>query len=151
MQQFTEFAVNHWDLFLALAVILAMLTFNLFGSRLRGFQDIGPLEAVQLINQQNAALVDVREANELQEGQIPNSLHIPLAAFGKRLDELQAHKDKPVIIGCRSGHRSARACAMLRKQGFESVYNLRGGVMAWQSANLPLSRGESKSRKKKSK
>ena len=55
------------------------------------------------------------------------------------LDEtFEKYKDKPVIVVCRSGSRSASGCAMLKKQGFDQVYNLRGGLMAWKNANLPI-------------
>mgnify|MGYP000494151961 CR=1 FL=1 len=49
-------------------------------------------------------------------------------------------KGKPIVAVCRSGSRSGSACNMLRKNGFENVKNLRGGMMAWESANLPVKR-----------
>jgi rhodanese-related sulfurtransferase len=53
---------------------------------------------------------------------------------------LQRHKDKPIVVACRSGAQSSMACQMLRKAGFAEVYNLSGGVLAWQNASLPLTR-----------
>ena len=149
MHQFGEFFFNHWDLFAALAIILAMLVFQTFGARLRGYKEIDPQGAVHLINQQDALLVDVREDREYRDGFIVGSQHIPLGKFGSRTDELEPYRDKPVIVGCRSGSRSATACAMLRKKGFGDVYNLRGGIMAWQSAGLPLSKEGGKRKKKR--
>ncbi len=148
MSQFIEFAIKHWDLFLALAIILFMMFSGGLTSRLRGFTEIGATEAVQLINHEGATLLDVREDKEYQDGHILDSIHIPLGKLAGRLDELEALKSKPLVIGCRSGHRSATACAQLRKQGFEKVYNLKGGVMAWQSAGLPLQKPGKKKRRK---
>ncbi len=138
MSQFLEFATNHWDLFAALAIILVMLMGGSLSSRLRGFTQIEPTDAVRLINHEEAVVVDVREEKEVAEGTILDSLHIPLGALGDRLNELANSREKPIIVSCRSGHRSATACARLRKEGFETVYNLKGGVLAWQNAGLPL-------------
>lgn len=148
MQQFGEFFINHWDLFLALFVTLGMLVYSSFAARLRGYQEVPPLEAVQLINHDDALLVDVREDSEYATGHVQDSIHIPLGRLSERMAELDAYKGRAVVVGCRSGHRSARACAMLRKQGFEKVYNLRGGILAWESASLPMSKGGNKRKKK---
>ncbi len=148
MQKLFEFVVNHWDLFLALAIILAMMFGGGLSRRLKGYKEVETLDAVQLINHQDALLVDVREDSEYREGHVSGSLHIPLGSLDRRADELAKHRDKPIIVGCRSGHRSARGCAILRKHGFENVYNLKGGMMAWQNAGMPLSKpGKSKKRK----
>ena len=88
----------------------------------------------------NAVVLDVREDNEYLKGHIINSVHIPLSYLSNRIGELDKHKDKPIIVSCRSGQRSGQACAMLKKQGFENVYNLSGGMMAWQNDNLPVTK-----------
>jgi rhodanese-related sulfurtransferase len=138
MNQYVEFATNHLYLTTAFIVLSLMLIYSFIGNRLRGFGAIVPAEAIRLINRENALILDVREENEFLSGHIVNSLHIPLSFLGKRLDELQKHKDKPIIVGCKSGQRSASACTLLKKQGFEQIYNLQGGIAAWQSDNLPL-------------
>lgn len=138
MSQYLEFATNHWDLFLALGVILAMLVSNTLGSRLRGYQEVEPTDAVRIFNHEEGVMLDVREDKEYVEGHILDSLHIPLGTLAGRLGELANLREKPIIVSCRSGHRSATACARLRKEGFEKVYNLKGGVLAWQNAGLPL-------------
>lgn len=147
MQQFFQFALHHWDLFLALFVILAMLVKHSFAARISGYQDLAPLEAVQLMNHEDAMVVDVREESEFKQGHLQNAMHIPLGALHSRVGELEQYKAKAVIVGCRSGARSARACGLLRKQGFEKVFNLRGGILAWENANLPIDKG-GKRRKK---
>jgi len=148
MSRFIEFAINHWDLFLALAILLFMMFSAGLTSRLRGFREIGPADAVQLINHSDAALLDVREDKEYQDGHILDAIHIPLGKLAGRLDELDSLRQKPLIVSCRSGHRSATACAQMRKNGFEEIYNLKGGVMAWQSAGLPMQKpGKKKKRK----
>lgn len=138
MPQLLEFVTNHWDLFLALVIILFMMFGGGLGSRLRGFSQVSALEAVQLLNHNDAVLLDVREDSEFKDGHIIDAMHIPLGKLGERMGELEKFREKSIIVSCRSGHRSSSACARLRKNGFETVYNLKGGVMAWQSAGLPL-------------
>jgi rhodanese-related sulfurtransferase len=116
----------------------AMLLWPLVRGRVAGVAEVDTLEAVQLINQQDALLLDVREDSEYESGHIPNSKHIPQGRVGERLKELEKYKGKPVVVLCRSGNRSTAACSLLRKQGFSDVRSLKGGIEAWQQASLPV-------------
>jgi rhodanese-related sulfurtransferase len=149
MSQYIEFVTNHWDLFAALAIILAMLAGNTLGSRLRGYRQLEPVDAVRVFNHEDAVMLDVREDKEYTDGHILDSLHIPLGKLNDRMDELANMREKAIIVSCRSGHRSASACAKLRKEGFETVYNLKGGVLAWQNAGLPLQKKKQAKGKKR--
>jgi rhodanese-related sulfurtransferase len=103
--------------------------------------DISPQQAVQIMSHENGSLVlDVREDAEFKTGHIKDSVHIPLGALKSRLSELEKSKEKNIIVGCRSGSRSGRACSLLKKNGFDKVHNLRGGVIAWENDNLPMSK-----------
>jgi len=93
---------------------------------------------VQLINRRDAVVVDVREADEYRAGHIANSRHIPMGQVGERMKEMEKLKAKPIIVACRSGSRSASVIGVLQKSGFEEVYGLRGGILAWQQASMPL-------------
>ena len=73
-------------------------------------------------------LIDVREADEFAEGHLPGAINLPLSAFLERYEELD--KDKPYYIICRSGARSAQACAFLEEEGYD-VTNVAGGTIAW--------------------
>ena len=150
MSQFIEFVINRWDLFLALAIILALMFGGGIMRRIRGYKEIEASKAVLMLNHDDAVILDVREESEVQQGHVIDAIHIPLGKLADRIAELDAYKDKEVIVNCRSGHRSASACVRLRKSGFEKVYNLKGGIMAWQNAGLPLHKpGKSKKRKEK--
>lgn len=138
MSQFTSFVINHWELFLALVIIIALLFASNLQSALSGVAQIGPADAIKMINHEKAIVIDVREDKEFVEGHIINSIHVPLGSVQQRIDELKSHSNKPIIVSCRSGARSNTACGILRKNGFENVFNLKGGVMAWQNASLPL-------------
>jgi molybdopterin/thiamine biosynthesis adenylyltransferase/rhodanese-related sulfurtransferase len=74
-------------------------------------------------------LIDVREPHEYQIASIPGAILIPLGEIGRRLDELDTTAD--IVIHCKSGMRSARACGVLKANGFEHVRNMKGGILAW--------------------
>ena len=115
-----------------------MLFWSFFGNRIRGIKEADCTAALQLINHKKALVLDVREESEYKAGHILNSKWIPLGKLSERVGELEKYKEQPVVVVCRSGNRSGSACTALGKYGFTQAYNLAGGVMAWQKANLPL-------------
>ncbi len=81
-------------------------------------------------------IIDVREMGEIHAGTIQGAQPMPLATVPLKLNELE--KDKTLVMICRSGARSAQACAFLQQQGFDNVVNLRGGMFAWAGAGKPI-------------
>jgi len=138
MDQLITFASHNTILVVAIVLVTLMLIHSLVGEKLRGYSSISPAESTKMINHDDALIIDVRESNEYSGGHIINSLHIPLASIKSRLGEIEKYKNRKLILACRSGSRSSSACATLKKEGFEQVFNLSGGVTAWESANLPL-------------
>jgi rhodanese-related sulfurtransferase len=138
MDQLITFTSNNIILVGAIVLISLMLLHSFVGEKLRGYSSVSPTQSTLMINREDALILDVRENNEYSEGHIINSVHIPLSNLKTRLSDIEKHKTQKVIVACRSGHRSSQACVTLKKAGFEQVFNLSGGVMAWGSANLPL-------------
>jgi rhodanese-related sulfurtransferase len=101
---------------------------------------VSSARATQLINREDAQVIDVRDQAEWAKGRISGSRHIPLAELDKRMGELEKFKQRPVIVACASGSRSSSACSALRKAGFEQVFALDGGLGAWEQAGLPLTK-----------
>lgn len=99
---------------------------------------IDAAEAARRLAAGEIVLVDVREKAEWRSGHARGARHVPLSRLGKHLEELAAH-GPPVAFVCRSGHRSAAACAAARRNGIE-VVNVRGGMSAWLRAGLPVTR-----------
>jgi len=139
MEQLLEFAGNHTLLVGAFMAVLTALIWNLIADP-GGKNAVDPLAATTMINHDDAVVLDVRSMKEFQDGHIVNSINIPLNGLGNNLKQMEKHRDKPVVIVCRSGSRSGSACSVLRKNGFENVKNLRGGMLAWENANLPVKR-----------
>ena len=77
----------------------------------------------------NVRVIDVRQPAELLRGIIPGSEGVPMHTIPLRMSELS--KDVKTVLVCHSGARSAQACMYLMQQGYENVFNLRGGMMAW--------------------
>lgn len=133
--EFVKFATqNLWLIGLALGSA-GMLVWPM----LRGGASVTTNEAVMLINH-GALVLDVREDVEFAIGHIADARHIPLSQLAARVNELEKWKGKPLVVNCQSGMRSAKACAVLKKNGFAQVSNLAGGLAAWQSAKLPVTR-----------
>jgi rhodanese-related sulfurtransferase len=118
-----------------------MLLLPFFKKSAGGATSLSATEAVNLINRNNALVLDVRELTEFETGHIVNAKHIPLAALAERMNELKKYKDKPILVNCQRGMRSAKACDILRKAEFTQVHNLQGGIEAWLSAKLPVIKG----------
>lgn len=138
--QLIEFAGNHRLLVLALIAILVMLIVSEIQQRLSRVKVVSHSEAIRLLNHENAVMIDMRSDKDYREGHIVNAVHLP-AGTGEVPASLNKHRERPVIVYCERGQRSNAVCNRLSKQGFESVYNLKGGVLAWQKAELPLSKG----------
>lgn len=81
----------------------------------------------------NSVIVDVRTDDEVAEGFIPNALHVDIYKGQGFIDDIEKlDKTKNYYIYCRSGGRSAQACAVMNSLGFENTYNLVGGFSEWQ-------------------
>ena len=142
--QVIEFSANHPLLMLAFVSVLGLILFTEFRNFSKKFSPIGPAAAISLINNEKTVLLDVRENNEIDSGMLNNAIHIPLSTLNKRLPELDKYKNDSVLVYCRSGNRSGSVCRMLTGRGFEKVFNLVGGILAWQDAHLPVIKNKKK-------
>ncbi len=133
-----SFIINNWMLELIIVLSGAMLLWPLVQGRFSKMKEVGTLQATQLINRNNAVLLDVRAANEFAVGHLPNAVNIPLAELGTRGAELAKLTARPVIAYCDRGQRSRAAGSALAKLGFADIYQLTGGLKAWKDAGLPV-------------
>jgi len=115
-----------------------MLLWSFLGNRVRGVKEVDNAGALQLINHKNALVLDVRDEEEFKAGHILNAESIPLLSLKERIGELERRQERAIVVVCRSGSRSATATALLNNRGFNQVYNLTGGMMGWQKADLPV-------------
>ncbi len=140
LTQISEFAVNHPFLVLAFVVLLVLVVANELKNATQRFASLTPAAAVQLMNNDDIVVLDVREPTETAAGKIAKAIQIPVGAVKTRIAELDKHKNKTVLVYCKTGARSGAACKELSNNGFDKVYSLNGGLLAWQEAHLPISK-----------
>jgi len=137
MSRFVEFVRNNLLLFVVALVSGGMLLWPLV-RRTTGGPWVNTTQATQLINREDALVVDVREPNEFATGHVLGAKNLPLAKLGASGADLAKKKERPVIVYCDGGERSAKALAALKKHGYTRVATLSGGIAAWQQAGLPV-------------
>lgn len=129
--------VTHNIIWIVLAAVSGgMLVYPMLSGAVSN--SLSPAQAVLLINRQNGLVLDVRSEEEYQTSFIAGSRNIVLSDLEKRSAELAKFRSKPVVVVCASGNRSAKAVGVLRKAGFEQVFNLEGGLNAWRDAGQPV-------------
>jgi SulP family sulfate permease len=100
-----------------------------------------PVSEFQKLSQrEDALLLDIRELDEFERGHLPGARLLPLRRILDEGPELP--RDQVLLLSCRSGRRTQRALHMLQEMGFDQLYGLRGGILAWRAEGLPLALGE---------
>jgi rhodanese-related sulfurtransferase len=120
-------------------LFLGLIACNSQEKKSTSFEDVSVEQFQQLIGKNGAQLIDVRTAEEYENGHLKNALLIDYLAADfktKAFDGLD--KTKPVLVYCASGGRSAKSAKIYKDAGFEKVYNLVGGFKAWSSNNLEI-------------
>lgn len=138
-----EFVSNHWILSSSWFVVTLLLLQDFFDVLTRKYKSTSPTDTVALLNDEETLVIDVREPAEFAGGHIANSRNIMYGKVSDKLGELEAHKNKPVVVCCQQGTRSTAICKKLVKAGFTKVHYLRGGLLAWEDAKLPLTKKKS--------
>ena len=104
------------------------------------FSSIKEIEApklAELLGQKaDIQVVDIRQPAEIASGTVPGAEVMPMHTIPLRIQDIK--QDKPVVLVCRSGARSAQACMFLAQNGYENIYNLRGGLMGWAGSGQQL-------------
>ena len=142
MDQYIEFASNHWMLVVAFLAVTFFLIQDIIESSMRKYQSISPILTVTKINSGSPVIVDVRDASDYNKGHIGDSINIPLGTIEKNISKIDLHKQDDVIVVCQSGMRSASACGTLSKLDFENVYSMIGGMQSWEENKLPVVAGK---------
>jgi len=129
---------DHNFLLAAVAVVSGAMLLWPFVRLRAGGPRVSAAEATTLINREDALMIDVREPGEFSTGHALGAKNVPLARIDDGANDLGKRKERPLVVYCDSGDRSAKAATTLRKQGFARVTSLAGGLGAWQSAGLPV-------------
>ncbi len=140
-QQLSDFIANHLMLVGILVALIVALIGNEYSMLTRKYKALNPAQLTQLINRDSALVIDVSPIAEFQAAHIVGARHVAMSQFDPENKELAKVKDLPVAVVCKTGQTAAQACARLVKAGFTKVYWLDGGLDAWRSAEMPLTKG----------
>ena len=133
MDRLIEFVGNHYLLSTAFVVLAIALV--LYETRRSG-KSLSTRELTAMVNAGQAVVLDIRQAKDFSAGHIVDSIHIPRDKLASRINELDKHKDKTVVVVCDSGMTAGPACIQLQKAGFTTA-RLSGGINGWRGDNLP--------------
>ncbi|MFC1584792.1 rhodanese-like domain-containing protein [Fibrobacterota bacterium] len=104
----------------------------------REFREITSRNVMELMKSSAPLLLDVRTAEEFHGGHLENAVHIPVQQLEQRLGEIEEHRDREIIVYCRSGNRSVFASRLLIQKGFKNVHNLTYGLLGWKRSGFGL-------------
>lgn len=135
IEQIFEFIGNHP--FLVGTFIFLLVAF-LINEGKQGGASVSTSSLVALVNRENAVVVDVRDKKDFGAGHISGAVHMPFSSIDTRASELEANKDKPIVLVCKMGQHSSAAGKKFKTLGFEDVRRLSGGMAEWNAAGLPV-------------
>ncbi|KTD05445.1 rhodanese-related sulfurtransferase [Legionella gratiana] len=139
MEHLGQFIMNHWQLWLALIVILLLTFINELITQKKKAKELTPQAAVNLINNENAVVIDLRDKEAFKQGHIIDSINAKSDDFEQQ--KMDKYKNKPIIlVGTRALDTQAIA-KKIQTQGYQPLV-LSGGIAAWQEADLPLVKGK---------
>ena len=141
MDQMIEFVTNHLVLSGLFVALLGAFIYTSVASKLSSLKELSTHEATLLMNKEDAFVLDIRPAADFKKGHILGSTQIKAEAVAKAdFSALEKHKNKPIIVVCAMGMTAKRTASQMLKAGFEKVTVLKGGMNAWQGANLPINK-----------
>jgi phage shock protein E len=111
---------------------------KLVGEAKKSVVEIAPAEAAEKARNGEAVIVDVREADEWEEGHIANAVHLSRGTLELDVEEKVPDSNAMIICHCGGGGRSALAAESLQKMGYKNVRSMAGGLKAWKAAGLPV-------------
>lgn len=138
MQQFIDFVIRHWELWLGFfMVLLFLLIFELHG-KLTSLKRLSPHQMTLLINREDAIVLDVRDKNAFDQGHITNAINIPLPELSAKIKQLEPYKNQPIIIVYATGQVPEKVGTLLANASFNKIHIAQGGITAWSNLGLPL-------------
>jgi rhodanese-related sulfurtransferase len=141
-ERLPEFFANNSVVVLLFVGVTVALVVNELSRFTRGYKLVSPAQLTQLINRENALVIDVSALNDYEKGHIVGSKHVAMSQLDPEGKLLGKSKELPVALVCRNGMGSSQAAKRLVKAGFKQVSLLDGGIAAWQGADLPLAKGK---------
>ena len=140
-ERLPEFIGAHPILSMGFVAVTLALVLNELSRFTQGFRHVSPAQLTQLINRENALVVDISPLGDFEKGHIVGSKHVLPSQLDAENKLLAKVKELPLVVVCRNGMTSPQAAKRLVKAGFTRVHVLDGGIGAWQGADLPVAKG----------
>jgi rhodanese-related sulfurtransferase len=136
MENIIPFILHHWLMvFILIALLVALLYIETQG-KVKGMIRVSPEAATNLINRENAVIIDIRDKSAFNKGHIAQAINFSVDELNNK--ELKQYLETPVILVCTTGTTVLSLGTKLKEKGLTKLYFLQGGISAWQAANLPL-------------
>ena len=137
MENFGEFVVNHWILWILFFGLLAVLVASTISSNIGGGTSINTAQAIQIVNQHKGVFVDTRDKAAFEKEHIADSINMPLSTFTAGTASMKKTAN-PVILVPAMGQNTNVAIKQLQADGVSEIYILKGGLNTWKESKLPL-------------
>ena len=142
MNSIMPFVQQNWMFIAGFFVVVVLLIANEINSARGKKYRMSVTDALREYNDDNAVFIDIRSKKDYKKLHIPNAVSIPVAELEKKLESLTQYGSKQIIVYSDTDPRANEACIKLRKMHPSAPLNvLVGGIVGWQEANLPLSKG----------
>ena len=135
MEKLILFVAEQWML---VGGLLSCVMLLMFHESRRSGRGLTPQQVVNLVNQQQAVVIDLRDKAEFAKGHILDSVNVPFAKMDEEVERHVDSKEKPLVLVCKLGQHSGSAGKKLNAKGYSQVHRLKGGIAEWQSMQMPL-------------
>ncbi|MDF1757998.1 MAG: rhodanese-like domain-containing protein [Legionellaceae bacterium] len=136
MDHLGQFIQNHWQLSLAFVILSFLVFINEYLEMRKQGKTLSAEQAVELINHENAVVIDLRDPAAFKAGHIIGSIRASEADF--ETAKMNKYKNKTIILVCNKGIQAAAVAKNIRTKEFTNPMVLNGGIEAWKTASLPI-------------
>jgi rhodanese-related sulfurtransferase len=136
MQDFLHFVTqNSWLVGLFFLLLILLLVNEAYQWR-QSTQKLPPAAVIHLMNQEKAQVIDIRDKNDFKAGHITGAISVSMSEISDKKTIFS--EDKPIVVVCKLGQTAQTAASILKKQGYNKVVVLAGGITAWKAEGLPV-------------
>ena len=121
-------------------LFVSLLIFLFYYEGQKGGRRVDNLEATRIINKDNGVVVDLRTASEFSQGHLVNAINVLPENIIEQINTLNTNKDAQVLLVCKTGSTSKKVSLLLKKEGYENINILSGGMLNWSNSGLPTSK-----------
>ncbi|MDF1818853.1 MAG: rhodanese-like domain-containing protein [Immundisolibacteraceae bacterium] len=133
-----DFVIANWELFAGVAVVAVLLLVTSSGANLGGLTVATPAQVVQMLNREQALILDLRSETGFDDGHIAGSINVTADNMEAALRKVTRPADQPVVLVTDRGVKTAPVIKELKQADVKRIVEIKGGVQAWRDEQLPL-------------